>query len=238
MLTRRSFIAASALAGASTLTAGSIDALAQVRIDLATKDRQEEKYSSICRNNCQSHCRMYTVVRNGKVKITMAPFGPEAEKDLERLPSWAEPDEAYFGPTTRGKAFEDLRKKYPLHLFTEHTRWRMHSQFAHIPWLREQDPEPTIKINPVDAKRYGDIKDGDYVRGTNDRGTCVAKAILTEGLPEGIVNMPKGWHRGQYTQEYGYGGNYQELTNPVYPKVGMGMPFFDVRVKIEKAKKA
>lgn len=157
----------------------------------------------------------------------------EEAKDLERLPGWEEPSEAWFGPTER-KELEALRKKYPLQAYYEHNRWRVHSQWAFVPWLRELDPEPKVKISPEDAVKYGNIKDGDYVKVSNDRGFAIMKAVISSSLPQGILNLDRGWHRSQYTTKFGNGGSSQELTNPAYHDSNMNQSYFDALVKIEK----
>lgn len=181
--------------------------------------------------------RLEFLTEKPELYTKVVPYGQiltEEEKDLERLPCWEEPSEAYFGPSTKGKKFEELRKKYPLQLLSERVRWRVHSQWSQTPWLREQELEPSVKIGVKDAKKYGNIVTGDYIKISNDRGVCIAKVTVSNGMPEGIIGMPKGWSRTQYTDKFGYAGSFQELTNPDYHKVGVAQIFHDARVKIEK----
>ena len=59
------------------------------------------------------------------------------------LVRWEEPAEAWSSnlccSNTRCSAYQ------------EHVKWRVHSSWFNQPWLREMDPEPTVKMNPVDA---------------------------------------------------------------------------------------
>ncbi|MFR5093272.1 MAG: molybdopterin dinucleotide binding domain-containing protein [Adlercreutzia equolifaciens] len=56
-------------------------------------------------------------------------------------------------------------------------------------YLRELDPEPTIKMNPVDAEARG-IVDGDYVEVYNDRGHCVARVVFNDGIFARVHGVP------------------------------------------------
>ncbi|MDG6924019.1 MAG: molybdopterin-dependent oxidoreductase, partial [Nitrososphaerota archaeon] len=56
------------------------------------------------------------------------------------LVRWEAPTEAWTGTAASAK--------YPLQCFQEHVKWRVHSSWFNIPWLREVDPEPIIKMNP------------------------------------------------------------------------------------------
>ena len=148
-------------------------------------------------------------------------WGQEIDEELERLPFFIPPQEAW--------PENPLFEKYPLTCLQEHTRWRVHSNFSEVPWLRELDPEPTVKINPVDAKARG-IVDGDMVRVFNDRGQAVVKAILSEGIRPGMCNMPKGWQACQYVE-----GHYNDLSSRETNPYVANSQFSDLLVEIEKA---
>ncbi|MFT8046888.1 molybdopterin dinucleotide binding domain-containing protein, partial [Salmonella enterica subsp. enterica serovar Enteritidis] len=45
----------------------------------------------------------------------------------------------------------------------KHSRFRIHSQYEMVKWVREVNPEPQLDIHPSDAKERG-IEDGEYVR--------------------------------------------------------------------------
>ena len=48
-----------------------------------------------------------------------------------------------------------------------------------------------LRISPGDAAARG-IADGDVVRVFNDRGACLAGALLDEGIMAGVVCLPTG----------------------------------------------
>ncbi|MBT8341332.1 MAG: molybdopterin-dependent oxidoreductase [Desulfatitalea sp.] len=147
---------------------------------------------------------------------------PVDRLDSQRLPMWVPPREA--------SRDNPLFKKYPFVLMSERPRFRVHTQWYNIEWLRELDPEPTLLINPKDAAKRG-IKDGDYVEAFNDRGHAVAKAVLSEGIRPGVLSYPKGWHKQQYKA-----GCFSELDHRAFDSVGVNQSFFDALADIRKWK--
>ena len=73
---------------------------------------------------------------------------------------------------------------------------RLHSQHDHGAHSQEgkvQDREP-IRLHPSDAAARG-IADGDVVRVFNDRGACLAGAVLDEALLPGVAQLSTGaWY--------------------------------------------
>jgi anaerobic dimethyl sulfoxide reductase subunit A len=97
------------------------------------------------------------------------------------IPKWIEPFESLNSPLT---------KDYPFHLISPHPRWRTHSIFHNIPWLRETyDQELTL--NASDARRLG-IQTGDTVEVWNARGKCVVPAYVTERCLPGVAVLFEG----------------------------------------------
>lgn len=147
-------------------------------------------------------------------------YGQTIDEEYYRLPRYSTPIEAWDGA--------DSKKQYPLILFQEHARWRAHTAFAHLPWLRELDPEPIVKLNPADAKARGLSRD-DTVKVFNDRGSVTLKVRIDTALPEGMCNIPKGWDRHQCID-----GCYQELTPRTINPMSLNMLSNDTRVEIQK----
>ena len=81
-------------------------------------------------------------------------------------------------------------EQFPFHLVTPHPRWRTHSIFNNIPWLRETY-EQEVTINASDAKRLG-IRQGDTVEIWNDRGKVVVPAYVTERCMPGVAVLFEG----------------------------------------------
>ncbi len=121
---------------------------------------------------------------SGRIEIyseTIAGFGYD---DCPGHPVWIAPDE-WLGA--------EAAARYPLHLLSNQPRKRLHSQLDHGAASRQakvQGREP-CRINPDDATRRG-IRDGDIVRLFNDRGECLAGAVVDPGVMPGVVELATG----------------------------------------------
>lgn len=100
---------------------------------------------------------------------------------IPAIPKWIEPFE-WLG--------HEKSRKYPFHLVSPHPRWRTHSIFNNIPWLRETYQQE-VTINASDAARL-DIKTGDIVEVWNDRGKVVVPAYVTERCMPGVLVLYEG----------------------------------------------
>ena len=120
----------------------------------------------------------------GQSSHRIAGFG---YSDCPPHPAWLPPAEWLGG---------DKAKAFPLHLITNQPRARLHSQMDQTGLSRDgkvADREP-VWINPVDAGPR-DIAGGDVVRLFNDRGACLAGAVVTENVRPGVVVMATGaWY--------------------------------------------
>jgi len=153
------------------------------------------------------------------------------EKLLElgqQLPCFIEPLEG---------ARQEVAQKYPLTFLNTHTRFRTHSVYTNVAWLRDLDPEPVLEMNPADAEARG-IRDGDIVRAFNDRGKMKLKARVHQGIRPGTVNTNQGWWPEHYLE-----GSHQDLThayiNPAQQVIyEPNAALYDVAVEVEKAQEA
>lgn len=124
---------------------------------------------------------------SGKIELfseTIAGFGYD---DCLGHPAWFEPREWH------GSAeFE----RFPLVLVANNPRTRLHSQLdsgAYSQGAKVRGREP-VRIHPEDAARRG-IHHGDVVRLFNDRGSCLAGAVLSESVRPGVVQLSTGaWY--------------------------------------------
>ena len=107
--------------------------------------------------------------------------------DCPPQPRWIEPYERL------GTA---AAARHPLHLVSNQPRNRLHSQYDHSGVSRDTKVagrEP-IRLHPADAAARG-IVDGDVVRVFNDRGACLAGAVLSDALMPGVVQLATGaWY--------------------------------------------
>jgi formate dehydrogenase major subunit/formate dehydrogenase alpha subunit len=77
---------------------------------------------------------------------------------------------------------------YPLLLTTGRVlvHWHGGEMTRRSPGLNSLCPEPEIEINPVDARRNG-VQDGEPMRLESRRGELLARAWVTDRVPEGVV---------------------------------------------------
>jgi anaerobic dimethyl sulfoxide reductase subunit A len=75
-------------------------------------------------------------------------------------------------------------------MISPHPRWRTHSIFHNIPWLRETYQQE-VTLNAGDAARLG-IKTGDIVEVWNERGKVVVPAYVTERCMPNVVVLYEG----------------------------------------------
>lgn len=135
-----------------------------------------------------------------------------------------------------------LFKKYPLVFLSTHTRFRTHSQYVDLPWLKEinNGGQGFLEIHPKDAGQRG-IHDGDVVRVFNDRGEMKVQARLTEGIKPGVVNCYQGGWDTIKVKHY-VEGHPNNLTHQkakpaqsVIPNFRSNAAYFDCLVQVENA---
>jgi biotin/methionine sulfoxide reductase len=124
---------------------------------------------------------------SGRVEIssgTIAGFGYD---DCPGHPAWLEPAEWLGAPAA---------ERHPLQLVANQPATRLHSQLdvgAHSRASKVAGREP-IRLHPDDAAARG-IQDGDVVRVFNDRGACLAGAVVSDALRAGVVQLSTGaWY--------------------------------------------
>lgn len=156
-------------------------------------------------------------------------FYTEKLKEFDQaLPVYREPIES---------ARTALAGRYPLSFSTTHPKYRVHSMYANVPWIRQIDPGPALEMNPFDAEPRR-IRDGDPVRVFNDRGEVRLRARLSEGIRPGLVSVSQGWSPEHYS-----GGTHQALTHYTINPAQQVMfepnsPFHDTLVEVERVEEA
>jgi len=86
--------------------------------------------------------------------------------------------------------------RFPLQLVANQPATRLHSQldFGATSLASKINGREPVRIHPRDAAPRG-ISDGDIVRLYNDRGACLAGAVLSEALLPGVVQLSTGaWY--------------------------------------------
>ena len=120
---------------------------------------------------------------SGRIEIASAKIAGFGYADCPGHPTWLPPAEP---PDPR----------FPLQFVANQPATRLHSQLdfgATSLKSKIKDREP-VRIHPQDAAARG-IGDGDIVRLYNDRGACLAGAVLSEALRPGVVQLSTGaWY--------------------------------------------
>ena len=121
---------------------------------------------------------------SGKIELfsdTIARFGYD---DCVGHPSWYTKVE-WLG--------SDLTRRYPLHLISNQPKTRLHSQLDHgkTSARAKIKGREIARLHPAEAKQRG-IAEGDIVRLFNDRGACLAAAVLSDDIRRGVIELPTG----------------------------------------------
>jgi anaerobic selenocysteine-containing dehydrogenase len=147
-----------------------------------------------------------------------------AKQGLDPLPTYTPPHE---DPQTR----PDLAARFPLQMLTPPVPAFLNSSFVNIDTLRRAAGEPTVEIHPLDAAARG-IRDGQWVRVHNDRGTFQARAVVGETVKLGVV-VSQGIWWNKYTRD---GVNCNATTSSRLTDLGAGATFFDNLVEVTAEK--
>ena len=120
----------------------------------------------------------------GRIELFSETIAGFAYDDCPGHPAWLEPAEWLGAP---------LADRFPLHFISNQPRTRLHSQYdnggaSQASKIASREP---VTLHPEDAGERG-ISDGDVVRIFNERGACLAGAVLSEGVRRGVVQMATG----------------------------------------------
>ena len=119
---------------------------------------------------------------SGKIEIFSETIDSFSYSECPGHPIWIEPDE-WLG--------SKLTKKFPYHLVSPQPIDKLHSQLeCAISDIPNERPTP-IMINTEDAKELN-IKNGEVIRIQNSRGSCLARALLSNEIKNGVLSLPTG----------------------------------------------
>lgn len=158
---------------------------------------------------------------SGKIEL----YAEQLVEEGEALPIYLPPIEA---------PINQENPNFPLTFIQGHSRFRTHSMYANVKSITDLNPEPIVEINPIDAN-VRDIKANEYVIVFNDRGSTTLKAVLTESVRPGMINITEGWWINEFKE-----GSVNHLThdivNPIQEKIyEPNMHMNDVAVEIKKS---
>jgi len=138
------------------------------------------------------------------------------------IASWNDPDQPGHAVWHEPAEWlgSELAKIYPLHLISNQPATRLHSQYDNGGYSQSSkvNGREPVWIHPNDAQLRS-IKEGDLVRLFNSRGTCLAGAVVTEAISEGVLQLSTGaWYDPEIPGEVGsmcVHGNANVLTRDV-----------------------
>lgn len=136
---------------------------------------------------------------SGKLEFYSKGIADHFPDDKERppVPHWIP-----YGETNQESLMHERAKKYPLVVLSPHPRYRGHSSYTVVSWIKDGIPGNKVKgpdgylyealwINPEDAAKRG-LKTGDVLKIFNERGEVLAAAFLSERVIPGVVQIPNG----------------------------------------------
>src|SRR5208337_1759205 len=124
---------------------------------------------------------------SGKVEIASATIASFGYADCPGHPAWLSPREGAGSPAA---------SRFPLQLVANQPATRLHSQldFGATSLASKINGREPVRIHPQDAAARG-IGNGDIVRLFNDRGACLAGAVLSDALRPGVLQLSTGaWY--------------------------------------------
>lgn len=124
---------------------------------------------------------------SGRIEIFSETIASFAYDDCLGHPVWFDKSE-WLGAERTGS--------FPLHLLSNQPKTRLHSQYDHASNSRNGKikQREIVRLSEKDAAARN-ISSGDIVRIFNDRGACLAAAIISDALREGVIELPTGaWY--------------------------------------------
>ncbi len=124
---------------------------------------------------------------SGKIEIASATIAGFGYPDCPGHPAWLPPVEGAGSPAAA---------RFPLQLIANQPATRLHSQldFGATSQASKVNGREPVRIHPQDAAARG-IGEGDIVRLYNDRGACLAGAVLSDALRQGVIQLSTGaWY--------------------------------------------
>ncbi|MEW2093248.1 molybdopterin-dependent oxidoreductase [Streptomyces sp. NPDC006682] len=121
---------------------------------------------------------------SGRIEIFSEEIDSFGYDDCAGHPTWVEPTEWLHA---------DLADRFPLHLISNQPASRLHSQYDNggrslSSKIRGREP---VTLNAADAASRG-IENGMIVRVYNDRGSCLAGAVISDDVMPGVVQLSTG----------------------------------------------
>ncbi len=201
--------------------------------NMNTATKKFEFYSQTLKAGLETHAERHGVT----VDAVMEAANCGARGEYAFIPHWEEPYR-YGDEASYPLLFTDYKSGLTREGRGSNTPWFMANKDVDI---GDKKWEDTVKINPVDAAKYG-ISDGDKVRLTTIAGTNECTAVLFEGVRPGTVAKTfcfGHWAYGRYSsEEFGRaqrGSNNNNLIPVDYDRLtGSSVFAGQIGVRVEK----
>jgi biotin/methionine sulfoxide reductase len=164
---------------------------------------------------------------SGRIELYSERIAGFGYDDCPPHPAWIPPHEWLGAPEA---------KRYPLHLVTVQPPDRLHAQMDPGPLAQANKVagREAIRLNPADARRRG-IKAGQVVRVFNDRGACLAGAVIEQGVRQGVAVMATGAWYSANAQGLELAGNPNVLSRDIgTSRLTQGCAALSVLVDVER----
>jgi anaerobic selenocysteine-containing dehydrogenase len=148
-------------------------------------------------------------------------FYSERLRDLDPLPT-------YIPPREDRLSNPDLAAKFPLALISPPAHHFLNSTFVNL--FHAKQVGPTLEIHPLDAEPR-EIHTDSPVHIFNDRGSFLAKAVVTDRTRPGVVSAPSVW----WSKLVPGGRNANSTTSEELTDIGAGATFYDNLVDVRLA---
>ena len=172
-----------------------------------------------------------------KMDVPAAPFAEggfptpsgKVEFSSSRLAALGEdPLPDYVPPHESVASNPGLAARYPLAMISPPARNFLNSTFANVASLKASEKDQQVHLNPVDALSRG-IVEGAIVTVFNERGSFIARAVVTDAARAGVAMVPGVWWHKHSTG----GRNVNMVTHQGLTDLGRGPTFYDCLVEVE-----
>lgn len=180
---------------------GDIDAMLTEQLDgsgITLEELREKGYIFVERTDgatptepeYQNYEKMFESLPEGKVQCKQLWLGGK--------PNATDTGEIEFFPVYKGspeskERTPELVEEYPMIISDVHAyRLCNHSYYHDVPYIRELQPEPWVKINPKTAQELG-IEDGDWIDIESVHGNIKLVARYFEAIAPDVLMTKRGW---------------------------------------------
>jgi anaerobic selenocysteine-containing dehydrogenase len=169
--------------------------------------------------------------REGSIRLNVGdPFAPFAKGRFPTPSGRCDLFADYVPPREGPTSNPERARTYPLAFISPPAHHFLNSTFSAQPTFVRREGGPTLTIHPDDARERR-IEEGAMVRTFNDRGSFLARAVVSEAARPGVVvGLSIWWPKMCPGRRNANAVTSQELTD-----MGGGATFYDALVQVEPA---